>query len=179
MNVHKTVTSCRIHPFCSDAILMRCVSISFQPWSRAFVTTKAFFVFRFPISRWVSPLLFIGVLRSIAAGIGTSNFLRATFIVSLNSLSFGSMKNIPLNSLALSSFGFSIAHLCFAFFFAASEICTHISGHTLSGREVVCFLVSPPLDHAYPSGGLSFKKKMNLVKPVQVSDHSFSPSTFQ
>ena len=38
------------------------------------------------------------------------------------------------------AFGFSIAHLCFAFFFTASDICFHISGHTSSGREVVCFL---------------------------------------
>ena len=42
-----------------------------------------------------------------------------------------------------SSFGFSIVHLCFAFCFAASDICLHKSGHTLSGREVVCFLGSP------------------------------------
>ena len=106
-------------------------------------TTQACFVMRFPILRWVSPLLFIGILQGIAAGIGTDNFLRAAFIVSLNSLSFGSMKNIPLNCLAFSSFGISIAHLCFALFFAASDINFHISGHTSSGREVVCFLVSP------------------------------------
>ena len=99
--------------------------------------TQAYFVLRFPILRWVSPLLFIGILQSIAAGIGTSNFLRAAFIVSLNSSSFGSMKNVPLYRLALSSFGFSLARLCFAFFFAASDICFHISVHTLSGLEVI------------------------------------------
>ena len=64
-------------------------------------TIQAYFVLRFPILRWVSPLLFICILQGIAAGIGTSNFLRAAFIVSLNSSSFGSMKNIPLNCLAL------------------------------------------------------------------------------
>ena len=94
---------------------------------------------------------------------------------SLNSSSFGSIKNVPLNCLALSSFGFSLAHLCFAFFFDASDICFHKSGQTLSGREVVCFLVSLP--HVYPSGGLSFNK-MNLVKPVHASKKSFAPSTF-
>ena len=120
---------------------------------------------------------FIGILQGIAAGIGTSRFLRAAFIVSLNSSSFGS-KNIPLNCMALSSFGFSIAHLCFAFFFAASDIHFHISGHTSSGREVFCFLVNLPLDHVYPSGGLSFKRT-NLVNPVHASDNSLSPSTFQ
>ena len=94
-------------------------------------TTQAYFVLRFPILRWVNPPLFIGILTGIAAGIGTSNFLRAAFIVSLNSSSFDSTKNIPLNCLALSSFGFSTAHLCLAFFFAASDICFHMSGHCL------------------------------------------------
>ena len=42
--------------------------------------------------------------------------------------------------LAISSLGFSMAHFCFSFLFAASDI----SGHTLSGLEVVCFLVSLP-----------------------------------
>ena len=98
---------------------------------------RRIFVLRFPILRWVSPLLFIGILQGIAAGIGTSNFLRAAFIVRLNSSSFGSMKKIPLNFLALSSFGFSIVDFCFAFFVAASDIYfLHIFGHTSSGREV-------------------------------------------
>ena len=141
-------------------------------------TTQAYFVLRFPILRWASPLLFIGILQGIAAGIGTSNFLQAAFIVSLNSLSFGPMKNILLNCLALTSFGFSIAHLCFAFFFAASDINFHISGHTSSGREVVCFLVSLSPDHVYPSGALSFSRT-NLVNLVHVSADSLSPSTIQ
>ena len=88
------------------------------------------------------------------------------------------MKNIPLTCLAVSSFGFSITHLCFAFFLAASDMCFHISGDTFSDFEVVCFLVSLSLDHVYPSGGLSLNK-MNLVKPVHASDNSFSPSTLQ
>ena len=65
----------------------------------------------------------------------------------------------------------TFASLCF---FAASDICFHISGHTVSGLEVVCFLVSLSPDHVYPSGGLSFNE-MNLVKPVHASDNfSFS-----
>ena len=91
---------------------------------------------------------------------------------------FGSIKNIPLNCLALSSFGFSIAHLCFAFFYAASDMCFYISGNTLSGFEVVCFLASLLPEHVYPSRGLSFNK-MNLLKPVHASDNFLSPSTFQ
>ena len=129
------------------------------PWTLGLVhssasTTQANLVLSLPILRWVSPLLFIDILQSITAGIGTSNFLRAAVIMSLNSSSFGSMKIIPLNCLALSSFGFSIAHLCFAFFYAASDTRVHVSGHTSSGREVFCFLVSLLLDHVYPSGGL-------------------------
>ena len=177
--MHKTLMSHRVHPFCSDMILMRFVSSSFLPWSRVSSASiiQAYFVLRLPMLRWVSPLLFIGILQGIAAGIGTSNVLRAALIVSLNSSPFGSIKNIPLNCLALSSFGFSIAHLCFAFFFGASDICVHISGHTLSRREVDCFLVSPHPDHVYPSGGLSVNK-MNLVKPVHASDISFLHSQY-
>ena len=67
---------------------------------------------------------------------------------------------------------------CFVLLFAASDICFHISGHTLSGLEVVCFLVSLLPDHENLSGGLSFNK-MNLVKPVHASDNSLSPSTVQ
>ena len=46
------------------------------------------------------------------------------------------MKKIPRNLLALSSFGLSMIHFCFALLFAASDTCFHISGHTLSGLEV-------------------------------------------
>ena len=132
----------RTHPFYSDMILVMFLYCSFQPWSRDFVgiNNTSIFCLAFHQLRWASPLLFIGILQGIAAGIGTSNFLRAALIVSLNSSTFGSIKNIPLKCLALLSFGFSIAHLCFAFFFAASDIYVHKSGHTLSGREVVFFL---------------------------------------
>ena len=75
--------------------------------------------------------------------------------------------------LALSSFGFSVVHLCFAFFFAASDICFHICGHTLAVLEVVCFLVSLSPDHVYPSRGLSVNKK-NLVKPAHATDNSLT-----
>ena len=141
-------------------------------------TMQAYLVLRFPILRQVFPMQFAGVLQGMAAGIGISNFLRAFLMVCLNYSSFGSMTKIPRNLLALSSFGFSIAQFCFALLFAASDICFHISGHTLSGLEVDCFLASLLLDRAYPSGGLSFNK-MNLVKPVHASDNSLSPSTFQ
>ena len=166
--------------FC-DMILVMFVYCSFKPWSRAFVGINNTSIFCLAFSQFcggVSPLLFIGILQRIAAGIGTSNFLRAALIVSLNSSPFGSVKNIPLKCLALSSSGFSIAHLCFAFFFAASDMCFHIFGHTLSGREGVCFLVSLTRDPCVPIRW-PLGQKMNLVKPVHASDNSLSPSTFQ
>ena len=64
---------------------------------------------------------------------------------------------------------FSNAHFCFACRFDASDMWFHISGHTLSGLEVVCFLVSLPPDNENPSGGLSFNT-INLVNHVRASD---------
>ena len=55
---------------------------------------QAYLVLLFPILRQVSPRQFTGVFQCIAAGIGTSNFLRSAFIVSLNTASSGSMKFI-------------------------------------------------------------------------------------
>ena len=83
---------------------------------------------------------------------------------------------LPHNFLALSSFGFAKAHFCFSLRFDASDISFHISGHYVSGLEVVCFLVSLPPDHVYPSGGFSFNI-VNLVNLVHVFDNSRSPST--
>ena len=177
--MRKTVMMKRIRPFCSDAVLMRFVSSSSQSWSRAFVGIN-------------NTSVCCPAFPNIAVGFTTAlyrffarhccwhrNFQLSPggFILSLNSSSFGSMKNIPLNCLALSSIGFSIVHLRFAFFLAASDICFHISGHTLSGREVVCFLVSFLPDHVHPSGDLSLNRK-NLVKHVHLAP-LFSPSTFQ
>ena len=70
------------------------------------------------VSRYSRPL----VLQGIAAGIGTSNFLRAFWTVSSNSSSYGSMKWTPRNFLALSSLGVSIAHFCFSNCFDASDV---------------------------------------------------------
>ena len=82
-------------------------------------------------------------------------------------------ENTTQKLLAFSSFGFSIAHFCFSLRFDASDIRFHISGHTLSGLEVVCFLVGLPRTMYIGQGALSFNK-MNLVKPVHASDNSLS-----
>ena len=133
-------------------------------------TTQAYFVLRFPILRWVSPLQHCCWHRNF-------QLLRAAFIVSLNSSSFGSMKYIPLNCLAFSSFGFSIAHLCFAYFFLHQ---TYPSTHLATYCLVLRLFVSLNLhsDEVCPSGGLS-SRRTNLVNLVHASDTSFSPSTFQ
>ena len=107
------------------------------------------------------------------------NFQLSTsvFMVCFNCSSSYSMKK-RRSCLALSSFGFSMIHFCFALRFDAADITFHISGHTLSGLEVVGFLVSLFPDHVCPSSGLSFNK-MNLVKPVHAFDNFLSPSMFQ
>ena len=140
-------------------------------------TVQAYLVLRSSTVRQVSLYFSRSSLQGIAAGIGISNFLRAFSIIRLNSSSSGSIKKRPRNLLALSSFGFSIVHFCFAFRFTASDFCFHISNNTLSGLEVAYFLVSLSRDHVYPSGGFSFNT-MNLVKPVHASDNSRSSSTF-
>ena len=108
--VNKTAMSHRIPPFCSDVIWWEmCPAHSNLGLVLSSAsTTQANRVLRFSILRWVPQLLFIGILQGIVAGIGTSNFL--------NSSSFGSIKNIPLNCLALSNFGFSIS---------TQTMCTH------------------------------------------------------
>ena len=162
--------------FCSYVIFVIPVRHTFHP--HRFVGTYNTSIFGLPFPNIAASFArqIAGVLQGIAAGIGISNFLRAFFMVCLNHSSFGSMKKIPRNLLALSNFGFLIAHFCFAFVFAASDICFHICGHTLSGLEVVCFLESLSPDHVYPSSGFSFNK-MKTVEPVHESDNY--PSTFQ
>ena len=51
--------------------------------------------------------------------------------------------------------------------FDASDISFQISGHNLSGLEVVCFLVSLSPAHVCPSGGFSFKKvNLTILDPA-------------
>ena len=98
--VHKTVMSYRICPFLQWCDLDEVCVLLLQALVSCFRRPQQYrriFLLRFPILRWVSPLLLIGILQRIAAGIGTSNFPRAAFIVSLNSSSLGLIKNIPLN----------------------------------------------------------------------------------
>ena len=87
---------------------------TFMPFVLASSITSDLFL-TFVVSQASPCLHCLLILQSIAGAIGVSNFLRAFMMASLNSLSSGSMKWIPRNLLALSSFGFSCDHLCFSF----------------------------------------------------------------
>ena len=129
----------------------------------------AFSVFETTVSRkhaWENALL-----HGIAAAF-------ALLMMSLYSSSLGSIEQIPLKSLACSSFGFSITHSCFSLLWAAFPILVQASGHMWSGRDVVWIFVSLTPDHIYPFGGVSFNY-VNLVKPVHESDRFRFPSPFQ
>ena len=73
---------------------------------------------------------------------------------------------------------FSIAHFCFSFRCAPSDMSFPISGRKYSGLDVVCFFASRSPDHVYLSGGFS-SNVVNRVYPVHESDRSRSPSIFQ
>ena len=111
------------------------------------------------------------ICKALLPGIWTTIFLRAALTMSLNYLSTGSMKYIPLNCLALSSSGFSMAHLCLAFFFAASNMRPHIWTYIVRTRGILFSCKSHP-DHENPSGGLPFSRT-NIVNPVHASDAVF------
>ena len=63
-------------------------------------------------------------------------------MVSLNSLSSGSMNWSPRNFRAFSSWGFSCDHICLSFGFGILSHFSQSSGHRWSGLDVSCLLVS-------------------------------------
>ena len=124
---------------CSNVIFMIPVRYAFQSNSHRFVSFDNTSIFR---------LVFPNTAAAFTAAIywcftwhccWHRNFQLSTTVFHGSS---GSMKKIPRNLLAISSLGFSMIHFCFAFRFDASDICFNISGHTVSGLEVVCFIVS-------------------------------------
>ena len=80
-------------------------------------------------------------MLALLACLAKHNLLRAFLVVSLNSLSSGSMKWIPRNLPALPSFGFSLDQLCFSFSLAFLHNSIQSSGHKRSGLDVTCRLV--------------------------------------
>ena len=166
------------HSFCSNVVFVIPVWHTFQSYSHRFVVidNASLFGLAFPNTAAGSHAAICGVLQGSAAGIGISNFLRSFCMVfKFFIICFNEEDVIFWNYRALV---FSTAHSCFALLFDASDTCFHISGHTLSGLEVVCFLVSLDPKHVYPSGDLSFSK-LNIVKPVHASDNSLSALLFQ
>ena len=108
----------------------------------------------------------------------TKNFWCSFFVVSMNFMSSGSMKLMPFNFLALSSFGFSKAQSAFSLRWAAFDIPDQIAGHEWSSLDVAwIFLSLSSSDDVYPSECFSFN--VICVKPLQCSGRSGPPSTFQ
>ena len=97
--------------------------------------------------------------KVLAAGIGTSNFLRAALIVSLNSSSFGTIKNIPLNCHCRVLVSRQPIFVLLSFLLDRTNISTYMATHR-QDEKFLCILVSLSRDNVYPSGGLSFIKRI-------------------
>ena len=123
---------------------MRFVPSSFYPWSRAFVgiNNTSLRCLAFPnIEVGFHTALYRYFARHCCwhrnFQLSTSGFHCELefFVVWLNDEYFPQLTGIV-------ELRFLDSPSCFAFFFAASDMNVHILGHTSSGREVVCFLVS-------------------------------------
>ena len=163
----------RIHPFCSDVILVRFVSSFF--WSRAFVgiNNTSVFCLAFPNTAvGFSTALYQYFARHCCwhrnFQLSTSGFRRELefFIVWFNKEYSSQLPGIVelwfLDSPSL---------FCLLFLLHRTHASTYLATHRL-GERLFVFLVSILTDHVYPSGGLSFSRT-NLVKPVHASDNSF------
>ena len=101
----------------------------------------AYFVLHFP-KRYRSPCtLRVGFCKALRCGHRNVQ-LSAHIFQNLLEFFVSGINEIPRNFLALSSFGFWIAHICLSFRFDASDIAFQISSQKGSGLEVVCPLVS-------------------------------------
>ena len=157
------------------------MSSSFWPWSRAFVGINNTSVFCLAFTN-----IAVGVLHCSLSVLCKALLLASelpTFSERLSSVSlkssivwFDEVYSSQLSGIV--GHWFLESHICFAFFFAASDINFHISGHTSVRTRFFCFLVTLLQNHENPSRGLTFKGT-HLVNPVHASDNSFSPSTFQ
>ena len=90
---------------------------------------QASFVLRFPKLQWVSLLLFIGILGMLLVSELPTFFERLwIWVWNLHRLAQWSVFLSTISS----SFDFSIAHLCFVFFFAASDMRSLSCNNSLS-----------------------------------------------
>ena len=139
---------------------------------------QEYFVLRFPILRWVLPLLFVGIFAKHCCWHRNFQLSPRGFHCELEFFVVWFNEEYSSQLSGIVELWFLDSPSLFCFLFRCIGHTFHISGHTSSGREVFCFLVSRSPDHVYPSGGLPFSRT-NLVNPVHASDNSFSPSTFQ
>ena len=128
-------------------------------------TTQACFVLRFPISRWGFLTVFYRYFARHCCWHRNFHLSSSGFHCELEFFVVWFNEEYSSQLSGTVELWFLESPSLFCFFFAAPDICVHRSGHTLSGLEVVCFLVSLLPDHVYPSGGLSVNK-VNIVKPV-------------
>ena len=121
------VTQWKIHSFSCNSIFMILVRRSFHVCPHGFIGTnnKIIFFLCCPTVPQVSLCWWSRSHQGIAAGIGISNFLRAAFIVSLDSSS-GSRKKIPRNLLALSELWLLDDPLWLCFFRCIRHMLPHI-----------------------------------------------------
>ena len=130
---HQIVVTQWIHSFCCNVIFMISVRNSFQSDFQRFASFNNTSVFCLMFSNTAA-----GVPAALAYWSFTrhwcchrnfhSNFPLAFFMIRMNSSSSGPIKKLPRNLLALSSFGFSMAHFWFSLRFDASDL-PHIWPH--------------------------------------------------
>ena len=165
--------------FCSDMILMRFVSSSFQPWSRALVGINNTSIFGLEFSQYCGgfPIaLYLHFARHCCLHrnfqLCTSGFrCELQFFVAW----FNEEYSSQLSGIVELWFLDSPFLFCFLFR-CVRHMLPHVWPHIVWTRGCL-FPCKSLTGQVYPSGGLSFNK-MNLVKPVHGSDNSFSPPTF-
>ena len=146
-----------VHPRCMHACLL---DFCWNLWFRR--RSLATFLERF----------FVRILQGKAASVGISNFVPAFKMVSLNSPSSGTMKQMPPSLRALSSFGETVARFMLILFSDLLSTCGTKSQTT--NNQV---LTRSP-DHIKLSGGFSLNI-VNFVNPVHESDKLRFTLTFQ
>ena len=113
---------------------------------------QAYFVLQLSKTLQVSCTLRVRFCKALLPASELPTSYAHFFIISLNPSSAGSMKWIPRKCPALSSFGFSIARLCFSLRFDASDTSFQISGHreSLVWMSFAFLSVSPRTRYIHP-----------------------------
>ena len=136
-----------IHVSPCDVVFMVLPLRPFHAYPHRFVGLNNTSIFRLVLFNCATGFRVLKKLKSTRHCCWHRNFQLSTsiFLFRLNSSSSGSMKNIPRNLLALSSFGFSMAHfLLFFAFRCIRQMLPYIWPHIVGsrGRQFSCD--SPP-----------------------------------